>query len=165
MALSDSSLTPTEGSRNWIDGRWFDVGAISASHDPATGEIIGCFADSGEAEARAAVTAARRVFATTAWSRDRTLRSRALLELANGVEERAEELALMLTRENGKTLIESRMEVAGAIATLRHNASQVRSTAPYPSRSASPRSSCPGIRPLPCSRVLSARRWRPATLS
>lgn len=124
MTLSDSPRTHAEVARNWIDGRWFDVGAISDSCDPATGEIIGRFADAGEAEARAAVTAARRAFATTTWSRDRTLRSRALLELANGVEARAEELALMLTRENGKTLTQSRMEVAGAHATLRHNAGQ-----------------------------------------
>ena len=47
MTLSDSPRTHTEVARNWIDGRWFDVGAISDSCDPATGEIIGRYADAG----------------------------------------------------------------------------------------------------------------------
>ena len=82
------------------------------------------FADGGEAEARAAVDAARRAFAGTVWGRDRALRSRALLELAERFEARAPELALMLTRENGKTLAEATGEVGAPAATLRHDAAQ-----------------------------------------
>ena len=44
---------------------------------------------------RAAVGAAGRAFAHTNWGRDRALRSRALLELAEGFEARASELALV----------------------------------------------------------------------
>ena len=47
----------------------------------------------------------------------------ALLELAECFEARAPELALMLTRENGKTLAEAAREV-GAAATFRHSAAQ-----------------------------------------
>ncbi|HEX6759426.1 MAG TPA: aldehyde dehydrogenase family protein [Propionibacteriaceae bacterium] len=78
----------------------------------------------GEAEARAAVDAARRAFENTDWGRDRALRSRVLLELAELFEARAPELALMLTRENGKTLAEATGEVGARAATLRHNAAQ-----------------------------------------
>src|SRR5215218_7930660 len=49
------------------------------------------------------------------------LRSRALLELAGRFEARAPELAVMLTRENGKTLAEATGEVGAPAATLRHN--------------------------------------------
>jgi betaine-aldehyde dehydrogenase len=56
--------------------------------------------------------------------RDRAVRSRALLELAERFEARASELALMLTRENGKTLAEATVEVGAPPLTLRHNAAQ-----------------------------------------
>jgi betaine-aldehyde dehydrogenase len=110
--------------RHWIDGAWLESEPVADSYNPATGELLGRFADGGEAEARAAVGAARRGFAGTNWGRDRALRSRALLELADGFEARAPELASMLTRENGKTLAEATGEVGAPAATLRHNAAQ-----------------------------------------
>jgi betaine-aldehyde dehydrogenase len=91
----------TDMARHWIDGTWLESDLVTNSHNPATGELLGRFADGGEAEARAAVAAARRAFAGTAWGRDRVLRSRALLELAERFEAHTTELALMLTRENG----------------------------------------------------------------
>jgi betaine-aldehyde dehydrogenase len=97
--------------RHWIDGAWLESELVADSFNPATGALLGRFADGGEAEARAAVGAARRAFADTDWGRDRALRSRALLELAQGFEARAPELARMLTRENGKTLAEATLEV------------------------------------------------------
>ena len=90
--------------RHWIDGGWLESERIADSYNPATGELLGRFADGGETEARASVSAARRAFAGTEWGRDRALRSRALLELAERFQARAPELALMLTRENGKIL-------------------------------------------------------------
>jgi betaine-aldehyde dehydrogenase len=114
----------TEMGRHWIDGAWHESALVADSYNPATGELLGRFADGGEAEARAAVSAARPAFAGTDWGRDRALRSRALLELAERFEARAPELALMLTRENGKTLAEAIGEVGAPAATLRHNAAQ-----------------------------------------
>src|SRR4029453_6043016 len=114
----------TEMARHWIDGRWLESELVTDSYNPATGELLGRFADGGEAEARAAVEAARRALAGSDWGRDRALRSRALLELAKLFEARASELALILTRENGKTLAEATSEVAAPAATLRHNAAQ-----------------------------------------
>jgi betaine-aldehyde dehydrogenase len=114
----------TDIARHWIDGAWLESELVGDSYNPATGELLGRFADGGEAEARAAVGAARRAFAHTNWGRDRALRSRALLELAEGFEAHAPELALILTRENGKTLAEATGEVGAPAATLRHNAAQ-----------------------------------------
>jgi acyl-CoA reductase-like NAD-dependent aldehyde dehydrogenase len=110
--------------RHWIDGRWLESELVTASYNPATGELLGRFADGGEAEARVAVDAARRAFTGTVWGRDRALRSRALLELAERFEAWASELALMLTRENGKTLAEATGEVGAPAAMLRHSAAQ-----------------------------------------
>jgi betaine-aldehyde dehydrogenase len=114
----------TDIARHWIDGAWRESERVADSYNPATGELLGRFADGGEAEARAAVGAARRAFADTDWGRDRTLRHGALLELAERFETRAPELALMLTRENGKTLAEATGEVGAPAPTLRHTAAQ-----------------------------------------
>ena len=110
--------------RHWIDGAWLESELVTDSYNPATGEWLGRFADGGEAEARAAVNAARRTFAGTVWGLDRALRSRALLELADGFEACASELALILTRESGKTLAEATGEVGAPAPILRHNAAQ-----------------------------------------
>ena len=112
-----------EIARHWIDGAWLESERVSDSRNPANGELVGRFADGGETEARMAVGAARRVAASTGWGRDRTLRFRALLELAERFEAVAPSLAMMLTRENGKTLAEASGEV-GVAATLRHAAAQ-----------------------------------------
>jgi betaine-aldehyde dehydrogenase len=110
--------------RHWIDGAWLESELVADSFNPATGALLGRFADGGEAEARAAGSAARRAFEVTDWGRDRGLRSRALLELAELFEAHAPELALTLTRENGKTLAEATGEVGAPAAILRHNAAQ-----------------------------------------
>jgi betaine-aldehyde dehydrogenase len=114
----------TEMARNWIDGAWLESELVTDSYNPATGGLLGRFADGGEVEARVAVRAARRAFAGTDWGCDRALRSRALLELAELFQARASELALILTRENGKTLAEATGEVGAPAAILRHNAAQ-----------------------------------------
>jgi acyl-CoA reductase-like NAD-dependent aldehyde dehydrogenase len=114
----------TDIAGHWIDGAWLDSEQVVDSYNPATGEVLGRFADGGEAEARAAVGAARCAFELTEWGRDRAMRSRALLELAERFEARAPELAVMVTRENGKTLAEASGEVRAPAAMLRHNAAQ-----------------------------------------
>jgi acyl-CoA reductase-like NAD-dependent aldehyde dehydrogenase len=109
--------------RHWIDGAWLESVLVADSYNPATGQRLGRFADGGEPEARAAVVAAGRAFGGTAWGRDRELRSRALLELADLFEARGPELAQLLTHENGKTLAEATGEVR-VPGTLRHNAAR-----------------------------------------
>lgn len=108
--------------RNLVDGHWRDEDAVGHSYDPATGAVLGTFADGGAATARAAIDAARRAFVSGSWARDRDLRARALLELADRMAERRDELVASLARENGKRLPEAAMEVDGAIPKLRYNA-------------------------------------------
>ena len=117
-----STLGPI--AQHWIDGEWTGSDTVSESVNPATGAVLGRWADGGEAEARAAVAAARRAFAESAWSRDSSLRHRALSELADRFDARAEELGALVTKENGKKLAEGMFESTTAGATLRHAAAQ-----------------------------------------
>ncbi|WP_067824260.1 aldehyde dehydrogenase family protein [Nocardia inohanensis] len=114
------SSTVQPQARHYIDGRWTAAGTVSTSYNPATGAPLGTFADGGASEAAAAIAAARRAFETTAWSRDRELRARALFELADRMTERRDELVTLLARENGKILAEAAFEVDLTIPKLRY---------------------------------------------
>jgi len=81
----------SEIAKHWMDGEWTESGTVSESINPATGEVLGQWADGGEAEARAAIAAARRAFDTSHWSRDPSLRNQALHEMADRFEARADE--------------------------------------------------------------------------
>jgi betaine-aldehyde dehydrogenase len=112
----------SEIARHWIDGEWVGSDTVSESVNPATGVVLGQWADGGEAEARAAIAAARRAFETSPWSRDPSLRHQALNEMADRFAARAEELGTLVTRENGKKIAEGRFEGTSPGPTLRHNA-------------------------------------------
>jgi betaine-aldehyde dehydrogenase len=105
-----------------IDGRRHSSRVVSQSFSPATGEPLGTFADGGAPEARAAIAAARRAFRTTAWSRDRGLRSRALLQMADLLERRRDRFVQGLAQENGKPLAEAGFEIDLTIPKLRYAA-------------------------------------------
>jgi betaine-aldehyde dehydrogenase len=110
--------------KHWIDGEWVASDNVSESINPSTGEALGRWADGGEAEARAAIAAARRAFETSPWARDRNLRSRALIEMAEAFDAHAEELGPLVTKENGKKIAEGMLEATVPGLTLRHTAGQ-----------------------------------------
>ena len=110
--------------KHWIAGEWTGSENVSESMNPATGAILGRWADGGEAEARAAIAAARRAFDTSVWSRDRGLRNQVLTELAERFDAHAKELGTLVTKENGKRLAEGLFEAGSPSPTLRHNAGQ-----------------------------------------
>lgn len=103
----------------FIGGEWRDAqdGRRFAVHNPANGVEIGTVPDCGEEEARLAVDAAEKAFAlwkkTTAAERSNVLRKWAdLMQLHQ------EELAQLLTAEQGKPLSEARGEVVYASSFL-----------------------------------------------
>jgi acyl-CoA reductase-like NAD-dependent aldehyde dehydrogenase len=107
---------------HWIAGRWLDSDERRESIDPATGEVIGSFAQGGRHEAELAVSAALRAFRETGWKDDRSLRARVLNAMADRFEARAEDLARLLSSEVGKILPDARFEAATVPPNLRFNA-------------------------------------------
>ncbi len=53
--------------RHWIGGAWIDSPNRRNSINPATGEVIGTYADGGPAEASQAIRVARQAFLETDW--------------------------------------------------------------------------------------------------
>jgi betaine-aldehyde dehydrogenase len=97
--------------KNWIGGEWIDSPTRLESFNPATGEVIGTYADGSGDEANRAIAVARKAFLETPWRSDRRLRARAINEMADRFEERTDELIDMLALENGKVKGEARFEV------------------------------------------------------
>ncbi|BEU27348.1 aldehyde dehydrogenase family protein (plasmid) [Paraburkholderia sp. 22B1P] len=112
----------TTPAKHWIDGQWTDSAVHRDSIDPATGTVIGSYADGGEPEARAAVAAALRAFDGKSWKRDAALRARVLEEIAAAFEQRTEAIIDLLSLENGKTRPEARFEVEMVPSKFRYYA-------------------------------------------
>ena len=110
LALEDPGLLRT---RAFVDGRWIDAdsGETLAVLNPATGETIAEVARCGQAETRRAIAAAER--AQKDWAR-RTAKERAVLlrKLFDLMMANQEDLARILTAEQGKPLAEARGEIA-----------------------------------------------------
>ena len=121
MNTHQETTLPQTG-KHWINGGWVHSATVAKAVNPSTGEELGQYSAGGRIEAAAAISAARRAFDAGAWSHDPQLRSRALLELADRLAERAEAIALMLSREMGKTLGDATLEAAWSPSTLRYNA-------------------------------------------
>jgi succinate-semialdehyde dehydrogenase/glutarate-semialdehyde dehydrogenase len=98
--------------QNLIGGVWRDANSGKRYDviDPATGAVIGTIPWSGAAETKAAIEAAHSAFKT--WSRTlASTRADILHKMAAILRDNAEELASMLTLEQGKPLAEARIEV------------------------------------------------------
>jgi succinate-semialdehyde dehydrogenase / glutarate-semialdehyde dehydrogenase len=93
----------------YVNGAWTGSPSLPVTN-PATGEILGRVPDFGAAETRAAIEAAHAAF--TPWSRmlakERSACLRRWFEL---IVAHADELALLMTSEQGKPLAEARGEV------------------------------------------------------
>lgn len=106
----------SERLKNYVGGQWVDVDAaqLHEVRNPATGEVLGQVPLGGAAEVDAAARAAHKAFGS--WRKlpveDRV---QFLFKLKALLEEHAEELSATVTRENGKTLSESRGSVRRGI--------------------------------------------------
>jgi succinate-semialdehyde dehydrogenase/glutarate-semialdehyde dehydrogenase len=116
LNLKDPSLFRQQG---YIDGKWADAdsGKTLPVDNPATGEILGTVPNMGAAETRRAIEAANAAF--PAW-RAKTAKERAIilrrwfdLLMAN-----QEDLARLMTAEQGKPLAESRGEISYAASFI-----------------------------------------------
>ena len=116
MQLNDQKLFRQQA---YIDGAWADAdnGQTLMVNNPATGEIIGSVPKMGATETRRAIEAADKALpawrALTAKERANKLRKWFDLMMAN-----QEDLARLMTLEQGKPLTESRGEIAYAASFL-----------------------------------------------
>ena len=121
--MKSNKTAPEAGpTRHWIDGEWISSSTVAESVSPSTGEVLGQYFAGGRLEAAAAIAAARKAFDAGGWSHDPQFRSRALLELADRLDERADAIALTISREMGKTLGDATLEATWSPSTLRYNA-------------------------------------------
>src|SRR6266403_1846537 len=116
MKLRDADLLRT---RAFVGGKWVDAtnGATHQVVNPATREPIGAVPDMGAGETRRAIEAAAQAFpawaAQTAKERAAVLRRWYELLMAN-----VEDLATLMTAEQGKPLAESKGEIAYAASFI-----------------------------------------------
>jgi len=102
-----------------IDGQWLDAadGGTITVNNPATDEIIGTVPRMGASETRSAIDAANAAF--PAWrARTAAERSRLLRRWFDLLLENQEDLAILMTAEQGKPLAESRGEIAYAASFI-----------------------------------------------
>jgi succinate-semialdehyde dehydrogenase/glutarate-semialdehyde dehydrogenase len=110
LQLQDPTLLRQQA---FINGEWSDAdnGATLAVTNPATGEQIGTIPLMGAAETRRAIAAANAAW--PAWRKKSAKDRAAILRKWNDlILENTEDLALLMTAEQGKPLAESRGEVS-----------------------------------------------------
>jgi len=108
-----------------IGGKWVSArsGATFETVNPANEEILARVAEGDKADIAAAVAAARQAFESGRWqSMGPHQRARYLLKIAELVETHAEELAELITLDNGKPISESIVEVGRTADTFRYYA-------------------------------------------
>ncbi|WP_134819895.1 aldehyde dehydrogenase family protein, partial [Bordetella pertussis] len=112
LSVGNAALLP---GRNLIGSEWREaaLGARFAVADPATGKVIAHVPDSGARDAGAAVTAAHQAFAD--WRRTPAKVRAQIIKRWNALlHENAEDLARLISSEQGKPLAEARGEVSYA---------------------------------------------------
>ncbi|MDR2324189.1 MAG: NAD-dependent succinate-semialdehyde dehydrogenase [Acidovorax sp.] len=110
LALNDPSLLRSDA---LVNGRWCAGDSRFAVHDPATGAHLVDVANLGVDQAREAVAAAQAAGET--WKRQTAKqRSQLLRRWFDLLNQHAEDLACIMTAEQGKPLAEARGEVAYA---------------------------------------------------
>ncbi|HPO20826.1 MAG TPA: NAD-dependent succinate-semialdehyde dehydrogenase, partial [Rubrivivax sp.] len=121
-ALCDPSLLKTDA---LIGGDWIKGDARFAVHDPATGQPLADVAKLGAEHAQAAITAANKAW--PAW-RTKTAKERAtvLMKWFALLHQHADDLARIMTAEQGKPLAEAKGEVAYGASFLEWFAEEAR---------------------------------------
>lgn len=113
---------------HYIGGHWLSDapnGLINVEN-PSDRSIIGTAPNGSGELASQAVMAAREAFETTGWASDPRQRAVALLQFADILESRADEIAGLMARENGKVLAQARHEVAAGYGEARYYAGVAR---------------------------------------
>jgi succinate-semialdehyde dehydrogenase/glutarate-semialdehyde dehydrogenase len=118
------TMATAEMARLFIGGK--SVGSVDGSAtrqilNPADGSVVGEAVEGSAADVDAAVRGAQAAFPAW-WRTPASARGKILHDCAEALLEQVEELARLLTAEQGKPLAESRMEVRRLAHTLEHYA-------------------------------------------
>ncbi|WP_274706647.1 NAD-dependent succinate-semialdehyde dehydrogenase [Aquabacter sp. L1I39] len=134
MALTASAPIPGDApefalmrEQMLIGGKWVDAdgGGTIAVMNPATGDLLGTVPDAGGAETRRAIEAAAAAF--PGWrAKTAAERAIALHKLADLIIANTDELARLLTTEQGKPLAEAKGEIGASAAYVRWFAEEAR---------------------------------------
>lgn len=117
-------MTNVKVLKNYINGEWIESKSTDFEEvfNPATGELIGKVPLSTKDELNAAADKAQEAFHS--WSRISVpKRGRFMFKLQNLLIENSEELAQLITLENGKTIADARGEVQRGIENTENAAS------------------------------------------
>lgn len=117
----------------YIDGEWVKgtSGKVIDVINPATGQVFEKVYESSVEDTRKAIAAAKKSFYETREWRDMDSQERGdvLLKIADMIEERADEFAMLDTLDNGKPLREAEGDIADGVHTFRYYAGLIK--APY----------------------------------
>jgi succinate-semialdehyde dehydrogenase/glutarate-semialdehyde dehydrogenase len=138
LNLKDPSLLRQQA---YVDGEWCDAveGNMITVHNPATGDQLGTVPRMGAQETRRAIDAASAAW--PAWRKKSAKERSAILRKWNDLMlENADDLALIMTAEQGKPLAESKGEIGYAASFLEWFAEEAKRVAgdtlasPWPDR-------------------------------
>ena len=102
----------------YIDGKWVDGNGTMPVYDPSDGSVITEVATAGEAECEAALEAAHRAFPAWAKTAPR-VRSEILRKAFELMVAESDQLATLISRENGKVFADAKGEIAYAAEFFR----------------------------------------------
>ena len=103
-----------------IENQWLRPtgGRFTPVENPADGSTLAEVASGSAADVDAVTAAAKAALHHSDWAHNPRRRAVALRDLARKMTDHLDELATVLTQENGKSLFESRAEIRGAIDSL-----------------------------------------------
>jgi acyl-CoA reductase-like NAD-dependent aldehyde dehydrogenase len=104
-----------------IDGKAVRGKSTTGVINPATGKVFAEVPDCSKSELDEAMASAARAY--PAWSKDVGARKQALLACASALQQRASEIAPLLTQEQGKPLAKAMEEIMGASIWFQYTAS------------------------------------------
>ncbi len=116
----------TDITRHWIGSKWIDSGPTANTVNAYSGRTNGKYFAADAELTVEAIYAARLTFDRTGWAHQPRVRAQVLLELADAIEARRDEIAHQICIENGKVMAHSVHETNAAISEARYYAGLAR---------------------------------------